>query len=138
MLTPKKVKHRKWHKRAGNSKPGQIASSKTKINFGQFALKSLGNIWLTARQIESARRVMTRSIHKRGKLWIRVFPAKPVTKKGAEMPMGGGKGAVDHYVCPVRVGTILFELGGVEEDQAKKAMKLAAYKLPIKCKFICR
>ena len=138
MLAPNKVKHRKWQKSAGNSKPGQIATSKTKVNFGQYGLKGLGNVWLTGRQIESARRVITRSIHKKGKLWIRVFPDKPITKKGAEVPMGSGKGAVDHFVCPVRIGTIIFELGGVDEKIAKRALILAAYKLPMKCRFVYR
>ena len=94
--------------------------------------------WVTSRQIEASRRAMTRSIKRGGKIWIRIFPDKPVTMKGSEMPMGKGKGAVDHYVAVVRPGTIMFEMDGVTEDLARQAMTLAAHKLPVKCKIITR
>lgn len=134
MLTPKKVKHRKWHR-------GRIrghATSKINVSFGSFGLRSMEPRWVTARQIEAARRAMTRFIQRGGKIWIRIFPDKPVTIKGNEIRMGGGKGAVDHYVAVVKPGTMLFEMDGVKEDVARQAMKLAAYKLPVKTKFVIR
>ena len=134
MLAPKKTKYRKDHKR----KRGGKATRLTNINFGSFGLKALEAHWVTSRQIESARRVMTRYTKRGGKIWIRIFPDKPVTKKGGEIPMGKGKGAVDHYVAIVKPGMILFEMEGIEQTEAKEAMTLAAYKLPIKCKFITK
>ncbi len=134
MMTPKKVKHRKWHR--GRVR-GQ-ATDKLHVSFGRFGLKSLEARWVTARQIESARRAMTRFIARGGKIWIRIFPDKPVTFKGNEIRMGGGKGAVDHYVAVVKAGTMLFEMDGVKEDVARQAMKLAAYKLPVKTRFVIR
>lgn len=134
MLTPKKVKHRKWHRGRVRGK----ATDKLHVSFGSFGLKSLEARWVTARQIESARRAMTRFIARGGKIWIRVFPDKPVTFKGNEIRMGGGKGAVDHYVAVVKPGTMLFEMDGVKEDVARQAMKLAAYKLPVKTRFVIR
>lgn len=134
MLTPKKVKHRKWHR-------GRIhgrASDKLNVSFGAYGLKALEPRWVTARQIEAARRAMTRFVQRGGKIWIRVFPDKPVTIKGNEIRMGGGKGSVDHYVTIVKPGTMLFEMDGVKEGVAREAMRLAAYKLPIKTKFIIR
>jgi len=110
----------------------------TKLTFGSYGLKSLGRAWLTARQIEAARRAMTRYVARGGKIWIRIFPDKPVTKKGAETPMGGGKGAVDHYVVPIKPGRILFEMDGVSKDLAEEAMRRASYKLPVKTKFITK
>ncbi len=132
MLMPKKVKHRKWHKGTIKGK----SSRKTELAFGHFGLKALTSSWVSARQIEAARRAMTRFVQRGGKIWIRVFPDKPVTKKGSEVPMGSGKGAVDHYVTIVRAGTIMFEIGGVDEAIAKQAMDLAAYKLPVRTSFI--
>lgn len=131
---PKKTKYRKSHapKRGGN------ATRKTNVSFGSFGLQSQGAHWLTARQIEAARRVMTRFTKRGGKIWIRVFPHIPRTVKGGEIPMGKGKGAVDHYVAVVKPGTILFEMDGVDKTMAKEAMELAAYKLPVKCKFISK
>lgn len=108
----------------------------TVLNFGDFGLKSLEAGWLTARQIESARRAMTRCIKRGGEVWIRVFPDKPVTKSSAETPMGSGKGTLDHFVAVVRPGRMLFEMGGVPADLAKEAMRLASYKLPVKTVFI--
>jgi len=136
MLMPKKVKHRKSFK--GRRRNKGVATRGTTIAFGTYAIKSLGHAWVTSRQIESARRAMTRFIARGGKIWIRVFPDKPVTKKGAEVPMGSGKGAVDHYVTIVKPGTVLFEMAGVEKDVARRAMELAAYKLPIKTKFLAK
>ena len=128
MLAPKKTKYRKHHK----PKRGGIATTKVDVSFGSFGLKALTAHWFTSRQIEAARRVMTRFTKRGGKIWIRIFPDKPVTKKGGEMPMGKGKGAVDHYVAVVKPGMIMFEMDGVGEEMAKEAMNLAAYKLPIK------
>lgn len=129
---PKKTKYRKSHK----GKRGGKASSLTKVDFGSYGLKSLEACWVSSRQIEAARRVITKYTKKGGKIWIRIFPYKPVTAKGGEMPMGKGKGAVDHYVFPVKPGIVMFELEGLTEDVAKTALELAAYKLPIKCKFV--
>jgi len=134
ILMPKKVKHRKWHR--GVTKG--IETRATELNFGSFGLKSLGTKWLTARQLEAARRHIIRYLKKGGKLWIRVFPDKPVTFKGAEVGMGGGKGGVDHYVYPIKPGRIIFELDGIKEEMAKEALEGAANKLPIKTKFIKR
>ncbi|MBU4274933.1 50S ribosomal protein L16 [Patescibacteria group bacterium] len=132
MLMPKKVKHRKWHR--GHSKG--VETRATELNFGSFGLKSMDTKWITARQIEAARRVIIRYLKKGGKLWIRIFPDKPVTFKGNEVPMGGGKGGVDHYVYPIKPGRIIFELDGVKEEIAREAFKMAGGKLPIKTKFI--
>jgi len=131
---PKKVKHRKWHKGVSRG----IDTRSTQIAFGSYALKSLGTKWITGRQIEAARRAIIRYLKKGGKLWIRIFPDKPITRKGTEVPMGGGKGSVEFYVFPIRPGRIIFELEGVSEDIAKEAFKKATDKLPIKTKFIKR
>jgi len=132
ILMPKKVKHRKWQK--GPSKG--IENRATEINFGSFGLKSLDTKWITARQLEAARRHIIRYLKKGGKLWIRIFPDKPVTFKGAEVGMGGGKGGVDHYVCPIRPGRMIFELDGLKEEVAKEALEGAGNKLPIRTKFV--
>ena len=132
MLMPKKTKYRKSHK----GRRGGKATSKLTIAFGSYGLKCLGNHWVSARQIEAARRALTKYTKKTGKIWIRIFPDKPVTIKGGEIPMGKGKGAVDHYVCVVKPGMVMFEMDGVTEEVAKTAMNSAAYKLPIKCKFV--
>ncbi|OGY46949.1 MAG: 50S ribosomal protein L16 [Candidatus Buchananbacteria bacterium RIFCSPHIGHO2_02_FULL_45_11b] len=134
MLSPRKIKHRKWQKGVLKGK----ATAGAEINFGQYGLKALGNCWLTARQIEAARRAMTRFIKRGGKIWIRVFPDKPVTQKGEQSTMGSGKGPVDHYVAVIQPGRILFEMDGVPEAEAKEAMRLAAHKLPIKTVFISK
>ena len=134
MLMPKKTKHRKTHK----AKRGGKATRLVNISFGSFGLKALEPHWITARQIEAARRVMTRYTKRGGKIWIRIFPDVPVTKKGGEIPMGKGKGAVDYYIANVKPGMIMFEMEGVSETMAREAMNLAAYKLPIKCKFIVK
>ncbi len=132
MLAPKKVKHRKWQK----GRIRGMATSGERLSFGSFGLKALEPRWITARQIEAARRAIVRHIHRGGKLWIRIFPDKPVTKKGDEIPMGKGKGAVDHYVAVVKPGTVIFEMDGVSEEAAKEALRLAAHKLPCKTKFL--
>lgn len=133
-MMPKKVKHRKWRKRS----PKGIETRSTELAFGSYGLKSMGTKWITSRQIEAARRAIIRYLRKGGKLWIRIFPDKPVTKKGTEVPMGGGKGSVDHYVFPIRPGRIIFELEGIPEEKAKEAFRKATDKLPIKTKFIKR
>ncbi|MCW1930379.1 MAG: 50S ribosomal protein L16 [Candidatus Kerfeldbacteria bacterium] len=135
MLTPKKVKHRKWHNQPIPKVP-QVASRKISIAFGDFALKSTESSWITARQIEAARRAMTRFVQRGGKIWVRIFTQRPVTLKGGEIRMGGGKGAVDHYIAVVKPGAILFEIAGVTETDAREAFRLAAHKLPVKTKFV--
>ncbi len=136
MLIPKKVKHRKWQKGRGRGK--RKAVRKTKLDFGSIGLKSLSSAWLNSRQIEAARRAITHHIHRKGKIWIRIFPDKPVTKKSSEVPMGGGKGAVDHYVAVVKPGMMLFEVDGVPLEIAKEALRLASYKLPVKTKIVIK
>lgn len=136
MFIPKKVKHRKWHK--GRASGKRIATQKVDVAFGDYGLKAMTESWVTSRQIEAARRAMTRHVKRGGKIWIRIFPDHPITIKGAEMPMGKGKGAVDHYVTPVRPGTILFEMGGVTRETAAEALRLASYKLPVKTRFVER
>jgi len=134
MLQPKRVKYRKSHKghRRGKAHAGNS------IEFGDYGLQALESAWLTSRQIEAARRAITRYIRRGGNVWIRIFPDKPVTKKAAETRQGGGKGAPDHWVAVVRPGRILFEMGGVSEAVAKGAMRLASHKLPINSRFVVR
>jgi large subunit ribosomal protein L16 len=134
MLQPKRVMHRKTHKghRRGKAQAGN------KIIFGDFGLQALESAWLTSRQIEAARRAITRHIRRGGNVWVRIFPDKPVTKKAAETRMGGGKGAPDHWVAVVRPGRILFEMSGVGADVAREALRLAANKLPIDTKLKVR
>jgi large subunit ribosomal protein L16 len=134
MLMPKKVKHRKQMKgrMTGTAQRGAA------ISFGEYGLKTLEPGWITDRQIEAARIAMTRHVKRGGKIWIRMFPDKPITKKPAETRMGKGKGAPDHWVAVVKPGRILYEIEGVSEEMAREAMRLAAQKLPIKCKFVSR
>jgi len=120
----------------GRRRSKGIESRGTELAFGSFGLKALERKWITSRQLEAARRVIIRYLKKGGKFWIRVFPDKPVTAKGTEVPMGGGKGSVDHYVFPIKPGRIIFELEGLEEATAREAFRGAADKLPIKTKFI--
>ena len=134
MLSPKKVKHRKSHK----GRIGGVAVRGAKISFGDFALQSVEAGKLNSRQIEASRIAMTRHIKRGGKVWIRVFPDKPITKKPAETRMGSGKGGLDHWVAPVRPGRVLFELFGVTEQLAKEAFALAGSKLPFKTRLIRR
>ena len=129
---PKKVKHRKWRK--GVSKG--IETRGTELAFGSFGLKSLGTKWISGRQIEASRRAILRYLKKGGKLWIRIFPQKPVTTKSSESSMGGGKGRVDHYVFPIKPGRIIFELEGIPEEEALDALNKASDKLPLKTKII--
>ncbi len=134
MLSPKRTKFRKQQRgrMRGNANSGNT------ICFGQYALQALEPSWITSRQIEAARRAMTRYIRRGGKIWIRVFPDKPVTMRAAETRMGSGKGAPEYWVAVVKPGRIMFELGGVAEEIAREAMRLASFKLPIKTKFIVR
>ena len=132
MLMPKKVKHRKWHR----MNPKGKAQRTNALAFGSYGLKAMDHCWITARQIEASRRAITRFIKRGGKIWIRIFPAVPVTNKGSQGTMGGGKGAVEHYISAVQAGTVLFEMDGTTEEIAKEALRLAAHKLPVITKFI--
>lgn len=134
MLMPKKVKHRKQMK----GRMSGVAVRGSSISFGEFGLQTLEPAWITDRQIEAARIAMTRHIKRGGKVWIRMFPDKPITKKPAETRMGKGKGAPDHWVAVVKPGRILYEIEGVDETIAREALRLAAQKLPIKTKFVTR
>lgn len=134
MLMPKRVKYRK----AQRGRRKGTASRANHIHFGDFGLQALQAAWVTSRQIEAARRAIVHFIRRGGKVWIRIFPDKPVTKRPAESRMGGGKGSVDHWVAVVKPGRILFEVAGLEEDTAREAMRLASYKLPIKTQFVSK
>jgi len=134
MLLPKKVKHRKWHKPRRKNKG--IASRTTTVAFGAFGLSAKTHGWISSRQIEAARRVLTRYVKRGGKVWVRLFPDRPVTKKGSEVPMGGGKGVPDHYVCTVKPGMVMFEIGGIDPIQARKSLSSAAYKLSVKARVV--
>ena len=134
MLMPSRTKYRK--RQTGRIK-GE-ASRGNKINFGSLAIQAVGRGYVTSRQIEASRRAMTRYVKRDGKIWIRIFPAKPVTKKPAETRMGKGKGSLDHWVCAVKPGRIMFEIEGVSPEIARQAFKLAQYKLPIKTTIISR
>ncbi|UCF68416.1 MAG: 50S ribosomal protein L16 [Acidobacteriota bacterium] len=134
MLQPSKVKHRKVQR----GRMRGLAYRGSSISFGEYGLKSMACGWITARQIEAARIAMTRSVKRGGKVWIRIFPDKPVTKKPVEVRMGKGKGAPDHWVARVKPGTVMFELAGVPEELAQRAMQLAAAKLPVPCRFVAR
>jgi len=134
MLMPKKVKHRKQQRGrvSGKAKGGAV------VSFGDYGIQALEAGWITARQIEAARIAMTRHVRRGGKVWIRVFPDKPVTEKPAETRMGSGKGSPEHWVAVVKPGRVMFELAGVEEDLARAALERAIQKLPIKAKFVVR
>jgi large subunit ribosomal protein L16 len=134
MLSPRRTKFRKQHR----GRMRGMASRGNEINFGQFALQALEPHWITSRQIEASRRAMTRYIRRGGKIWIRIFPDKPVTMRPAETRMGSGKGNPEYWVAVVKPGRILFEIEGVPEATAREAMRLASFKLPIKTKFIVR
>lgn len=134
MLMPKRTKHRKVHR--GRMK-GQ-ASRATQIAFGDYGLQALEPCWMTSRQIEAARRAIVHQVRRGGKLWLRVFPEKPVTHRPAETRLGGGKGDVDHWVAVIKPGRVIFELGGISEDSAREALELASHKLPIRTQFIAR
>jgi large subunit ribosomal protein L16 len=134
MLQPKRVKYRKTHK----GRRRGAAQADNAVTFGEFGLQAQERAWITARQIEAARRAIVHSVKRGGKVWIRIFPDKPVTSKPAETRMGSGKGAVDHWVAVVKPGRMLFEMSGVKEELAREAMRLASNKLPIKTKFVAR
>lgn len=134
MLQPKKMKFRKTHRLRGQTE-GK-ARRGTEVNFGSYGLKAMTGGEISSRQIEAARRAMTHYIKRGGKIWIRIFPHKAITQKAAEVPMGSGKGTVEKYVAAIRAGTILFEMDGVPENQAREAMRLAGQKLSVKTKFI--
>jgi large subunit ribosomal protein L16 len=134
MLMPKKTKFRKDHKRRRGGKATRMLT----VAFGSYGLKATTACWVTSRQIEAARRVMTKYVKKGGKIWIRIFPDKPVTAHGGELPMGKGKGSVDYYVAIVKPGTVMFEMDGIDEAIAHEAMILAAHKLPLKCAFVTK
>lgn len=131
---PKRVKYRRLQK---GTRRG-VATTGATLAFGEFGLKALENCWLKNTQIEAVRVILARQLHKGGKMWIRVFTDKPITKKPAEVRMGKGKGDTDHWVCVVKRGRVLFELGGVLEEYARQCFRLAAYKLPIRTKFVSR
>lgn len=134
MLMPKRVKYRKQFR--GRMKG--VARRGAEVQFGEYGLQALEPAWITSRQIEAARRAIVRHIKRRGRVWIRIFPDKPVTQKPAETRMGKGKGSVDHWVAVVKPGRVMFELVGVSENVAREAMRLATHKLPIKTRFLTR
>jgi large subunit ribosomal protein L16 len=134
MLMPKRVKYRKQHR----GRMRGTASRGVDVNFGDYGLQALEPAWITARQIEAARRAIVRHMRRRGKYWIRIFPDKSVTSKPAETRMGKGKGVVDHWVAVVRPGRVMFEVGGVDEDVAREALRLASHKLPIQTQVVTR
>ncbi len=134
MLQPKRVKHRKQHR----GKRRGMASTGNEVAFGDFGIQALEPGWVTARQIESARRTITHHLKRGGKVWIRIFPDKSVTAKPAETRMGSGKGAPDHWVAVVRPGRVMFEIGGVREELAKEALRLAGHKLPVDTRFVLK
>jgi len=134
MLMPKRVKYRKQFRGRMRGK----AQRGSDVTFGDYGLRAVEPAWVNARQIEAARRTLVRYMRRRGKVWIRIFPDKPVTKRAAESRMGKGKGAVDHWVAVVRPGRVLFEISGLDEEGAKEALKLASYKLSVKTKFAKR
>lgn len=136
MLQPKKQKHRKMQK--GRSKRRITETRGLTVSYGEYGLQALGAAWVTARQIEAVRKTISHALAREGKVWIRIFPDKPVTKLPPEVTLGGGKGNVDHYVVPVKPGRVLFEVGGVKEDVAKEAFRLAGHKLPIKTRMIIK
>jgi large subunit ribosomal protein L16 len=134
MLSPKRTKFRKQQR----GRMSGVATRGNVVSFGDFALQAIEPAWITSRQIEAGRRAMTRYIRRGGKIWIRIFPDKPVTQRAAETRMGSGKGAPEFWVAVVKPGRVMFEIGGVPEETAREAMRLASFKLPIKTKFITR
>jgi len=132
MLMPKKIKHRKQ----GRGRMRGVAGRGNRLDFGSYGLKAITGARVTSRQIEAARRAMTRFVQRGGKIWIRIFPDKPITTHGSENRMGGGKGAVDHFVAVVKPGRVMFEIDGVTEEMANEALRLAAQKLPVTTKII--
>ncbi|MDI6821111.1 MAG: 50S ribosomal protein L16 [Patescibacteria group bacterium] len=136
MLQPKKQKYRKQQK--GRSRRRTKETRGITLSFGSFGLQSLSSAWITSAQIEAARKAITHAMKRQGKMWIRIFPDKPVTKLPPEVTLGGGKGDIDHYVFPVKPGRILFEVDGVSKDIALEALRLASHKLPVKTKTLIK
>lgn len=136
MLMPKKVKHRKWQRGRGLGR--KIDTRGAALAYGSFGLKAETSAWINGRQIEAARRAISNFIKREGKVWIRIFPDKPVTKRPPETTMGGGKGDVEYYVCPVRPGRILFEMDGVPREVATEALRLAGHKLPVRTRMVSK
>ena len=136
MLLPKKVKHRKWQK--GRSRSRMVETRGLVLSYGSFGLKSTEAAWVNSRQIEAARKTITNYLKRDGRLWIRIFPDKPITLQAPEKTLGGGKGSVDHYVFPVKPGRVLFEIDGVTLARAKEALRLASFKLPVKTRLIVK
>lgn len=136
MLIPKKVKHRKWQK--GKNRRRMIDTRGLSLAFGNFGLQATSPAWINSRQVEAARRTITHFTKRGGKVWIRIFPDKPVTKRPPEVTMGGGKGSVDQYVFPVKVGRVLFEIDGVAPEMAKEALRRAGHKLPVKTRIVTK
>ena len=134
MLMPRKVAHRKHHR----GRTGGMTKGGSELAFGQYGIQALEPCWLTARQIEAARIAMTRHVRRGGKVWINIFPDKPVTQRAAETRMGSGKGNPEYFAAKVQAGTVMFEIAGVPEEQAREAFRLAAHKLPVKTRFIIR
>lgn len=134
MLQPKRTKYRKMQR----GRMRGMANVGNQIEFGEYGLQALAPVWLTARQIEAGRRAITRYVRRGGKLWIRVFPDKPITKKPLEVRQGSGKGPVEAWVCVVKPGRVIYEISGVKEDVAREAMRLAAHKLPMATRFLAR
>ena len=136
MLVPKKVKHRKWQR--GRSLDRKVETRGLELSYGSFGIKAMTAGLINSRQIEAARRTISNHIQREGKVWIRIFPDKPVTAHPAEVTMGGGKGNVDHYMFPVRPGRVLFEMDGVSEKIAREALRLAGFKLPVRTKILVK
>lgn len=134
MLMPKRVKHRKVHRGRMKGK----ATRGNKVTYGEFGLQTTEPAWITSNQIEAARRAMTRHVKRGGQIWIKIFPDKPITRKPAETRMGKGKGSPEYWVAVVKPGRVMFEMAGVSEELAREAMRLAANKLPVKCKFVVK
>ncbi|PIU98637.1 50S ribosomal protein L16 [Candidatus Wolfebacteria bacterium CG03_land_8_20_14_0_80_40_12] len=136
MLIPKKVKHRKWHK--GRNRKRKVETRGVVLSFGSFGIQALENSWISSKQIEAARKAITHFTKKSGKVWIRIFPDKPITKKPPETTMGGGKGSVEYYVFPVKVGRVLFEIDGLDKETSEKALRMAGHKLPVKTRILTK
>ncbi len=137
MLIPKKVKHRKWQK--GRSRGRAVETRGTTVAYGSHGIQALESAWLSSKQIEAGRRSITRALKREGIVWIRVFPDKPVTQKAAEVGMGKGKGAVDHYVFPVRPGRVIFEVGGgITDEHARAALRSASHKMPFRSRIVVK
>ncbi|MEK7162830.1 MAG: 50S ribosomal protein L16 [Patescibacteria group bacterium] len=136
MLIPKKVKHRKWQK--GRSLNRKVETRGVSLSFGNFGIQALENAWINSKQIEACRKAITHFTKKGGKMWIRIFPDKPITRRPPEVTMGGGKGSVEFYVFPVKVGRVLFEIDGIEKEMAKEALRRVGHKLPIKTRIITK